>query len=118
MENHCEQEMKYSFSTIQVHNRNVVDLFIICSLSVRLLFYSPPYRCPSQKKFSNGLEVKLDIKARDLFMCLCIAVIGVHIPVEGEFTADACKESYRRAKAVFARFFPELDVKGFVCYPG
>ena len=51
-------------------------------------------------------------------MCLCIAVIGVHIPVEGEFTADACKESYRRAKAVFARFFPELDVKGFVCYPG
>ena len=44
------------------------------------------------------------------------AVLSVHIPVEGDFSKAACLESYRRARAVFARFFPELDVKGFVCY--
>ena len=43
-------------------------------------------------------------------------VLSVHIPVEGELSVEACRESYIRAKAVFARFFPELDVKGFVCY--
>ena len=51
-----------------------------CSLFVPYLFgcYSTLYFIVVRhKKFSNGLEVKLDIKARDLFMCLCIAVIGV-----------------------------------------
>lgn len=43
-------------------------------------------------------------------------LLSVHIPVEGEFTRETCAESYRRAKEVFKRFFPSLDVKGFVCY--
>ena len=44
------------------------------------------------------------------------ATLSVHIPVEGELSAAACKESYERAMSVFARFFPSLDIKGFVCY--
>ena len=43
-------------------------------------------------------------------------VLSVHIPVEGELSVSACKESYERALKVFARFFPSLDIKGFVCY--
>ena len=44
------------------------------------------------------------------------AVLSVHIPVEGELSVSACRESYKRAKEVFSRFFPALDIKGFVCY--
>lgn len=43
-------------------------------------------------------------------------VLSVHIPVEGELSTEACDSSYKRAKEVFAKFFPTLDVKGFVCY--
>ena len=44
------------------------------------------------------------------------ALLSVHIPVEGELSVSACRESYKRAKEVFAKFFPEVDIKGFVCY--
>ena len=44
------------------------------------------------------------------------AVLSVHIPVEGELSVVACRESYERAKEIFSRFFPSLDIKGFVCY--
>lgn len=44
------------------------------------------------------------------------SVLSVHIPVEGELSIEACDSSYKRAKEVFAKFFPTLDVKGFVCY--
>lgn len=43
-------------------------------------------------------------------------LLSVHIPVDGDFSREACRESYERAKEVFARFFPDIDVKGFVCY--
>ena len=43
-------------------------------------------------------------------------LLSVHIPVDGDFSRDACKESYERARDVFKRFFPDIDIKGFVCY--
>ena len=43
-------------------------------------------------------------------------LLSVHIPVDGDFSREACRLSYERAKSVFERFFPEITVKGFVCY--
>ena len=43
-------------------------------------------------------------------------VLSVHIPVEGELSLEATRESYKRANEVFGRFYPELDFKGFCCY--
>lgn len=43
-------------------------------------------------------------------------LLSVHIPADGDFSRETCRESYERAKAVFKKFFPEIDVKGFVCY--
>ena len=43
-------------------------------------------------------------------------LLSVHIPVDGDFSRESCKLSYERAKEVFARFFPDISVKGFVCY--
>lgn len=34
-------------------------------------------------------------------------VLGVHIPEAGPMTPEACDESFRRAKAFYARYFPE-----------
>jgi len=43
-------------------------------------------------------------------------LLSVHIPVDGDFSREACKQSYERAKNVFKKFFPEITVTGFVCY--
>ena len=43
-------------------------------------------------------------------------VLSVHIPVEGELSHEATRESYKRANEVFAKFFPEIDFKGFCCH--
>ncbi|MBR5139573.1 MAG: DUF5596 domain-containing protein [Clostridia bacterium] len=44
------------------------------------------------------------------------ALLSVHIPAEGDFNGDTCKESYLRARDIFKHFFPEISVKGFTCY--
>lgn len=57
----------------------------------------------------NKSEYKTIIKRGD-------AVLSVHIPVDGDFSEEACKESYLRARDIFKRFFPQISVKGFTCY--
>ena len=43
-------------------------------------------------------------------------LLSVHIPDRGDFSRESCTESYRRAREIFNRFYPQLEVKGFVCY--
>lgn len=44
------------------------------------------------------------------------ALLSVHIPVDGELSIEACRESYIRAKEIFTKFFPAISIKGFTCY--
>ncbi len=41
------------------------------------------------------------------------AVLHIHIPSGGGFTAEALEESYRMAREIFGRCYPEFDVKVF-----
>ncbi len=41
------------------------------------------------------------------------AVLHIHIPAGGGFTAEALEESYRMAREIFGRCYPEFDVKVF-----
>ena len=41
--------------------------------------------------------------------------LSVHIPDHGDFSADSCHRSYKRALEVFKLHFPELDIKAFHC---
>ena len=43
-------------------------------------------------------------------------VISVHIPAGGGLTPTLVDESFRDAKAFFARYFPDYAYKAFVCY--
>ena len=42
--------------------------------------------------------------------------LSVHIPNQGAFTPESCRESYVRAKELFARHFPELVIRAFHCH--
>ena len=44
------------------------------------------------------------------------SVLSVHIPAQGALTEEACEESYRRAKEIFAKCYPEFKYKAFHCY--
>ena len=42
-------------------------------------------------------------------------LLSVHIPATGPMTIAACAESFARAPDFFAKYFPELSLKGFYC---
>ena len=42
-------------------------------------------------------------------------VLAVHIPQKGVFTQETCRAAIVQAKEFFAKFFPNLDYKGFTC---
>lgn len=42
--------------------------------------------------------------------------LSVHIPNEGDFSEESCRESYARAADIFKTHFPELTVKAFHCH--
>ena len=68
--------MQCSFSAIQAHNIRcglVHYLSLICAVSFLLSTLS----FSITKKFSNGLEIKFDMKMEDLVMCSALSVIGV-----------------------------------------
>ena len=43
-------------------------------------------------------------------------VLDMHIPKDGDFTPDTCRESVAMAEAFFARHFPEIAFKGLFCH--
>ena len=43
-------------------------------------------------------------------------VLDMHIPKDGDFTPDTCRESVAMAEAFFARHFPEITFKGLFCH--
>jgi len=42
-------------------------------------------------------------------------VISVHIPREGRMTPELVDEAFAMAKEFFAKYYPELDIKAYVC---
>ena len=52
-------------------------------------------------------EWKCILKPGDTFLF-------VHIPNSGKLDAQICEESYRRAREIYSRCYPDLDIKAFV----
>lgn len=42
-------------------------------------------------------------------------VLNIHIPEDGRLLLADCHDSLSKAKAFFARYYPQYDYKGFVC---
>jgi len=66
-------------------------------------------RCMSETGRYPKTEYDLILKPGDI--CL-----SVHIPNEGDFSEERCRESYARATEIFKTHFPELTVKAFHCH--
>ena len=43
-------------------------------------------------------------------------IISVHIPAGGDFSAQACEESYQRAKEILQSCYPEYEYKAMCCF--
>ena len=43
-------------------------------------------------------------------------VVSVHIPSHAPFSAEACAESFARAREIFSKCYPEHGMRAFVCY--
>ena len=43
------------------------------------------------------------------------AVLSVHIPANGKLDEEECEKSYKKAVEVFKKYFPEYNIKGFLC---
>ena len=66
-------------------------------------------RCSKEVKHFSKEEYKLILKPDD--SCLI-----VHIPAREPLTRQLCDESYNRAREIFEKYYPELDVKAFHCH--
>lgn len=66
-------------------------------------------RCLPEVSYFPKSEYQLILQPGDT--CL-----SVHIPVEGDFSPDACEASYTRALEIFQKHFPELSIKAFHCH--
>ena len=42
--------------------------------------------------------------------------LSVHIPANGALNEQVCAESYARARELFAKHYPEVEVKAFHCH--
>jgi len=58
-------------------------------------------------------KMKLPKKDWQIILSPGDAVIKVHIPTQGSFDKEACRQSYKKAREVFKRCFPEYSFKGF-----
>ena len=65
--------------------------------------------CSLQKVRLPKSEWKLMLQKGD-------SVLSVHIPSNGALTEEICNESYKRAKEVFEKYYPEFDFKCFYCH--
>ena len=63
--------------------------------------------CIKKKITLCGYEEKLRYKD---------PIISVHIPSDGNFSAQVCEESYRRAKEIFKKCYPEYKYKAMCCF--
>ena len=43
-------------------------------------------------------------------------LLDVHIPGYGPMSHKACTESYKQALEFYAKYFPEYEIKGFICH--
>lgn len=43
------------------------------------------------------------------------AVLSVHIPASGKLDGEECEKSYKKAIELFTKYFPEYNIKGFLC---
>lgn len=59
----------------------------------------------------------LRLDRRDWFLRVPLGsfCLGVHIPPTGVLSREACEESYRRAREIFGRLFPQETIAAFTC---
>jgi len=86
----------------------------------RLQFIHKPYSGPSRVAYYNGKYEMLSPDAPlPIESCPSLtpgdSLLDVHIPRQGPLEYEACVESYRQALGFFKKYFPELDIKGFMC---
>lgn len=74
------------------------------------------YLVDSKTHLTQNYRTKLSKKEWRLVFAPGDAIIKVHIAPGAGFDAEACEKSFAKARALFARSFPEYDFKGFLTH--
>ena len=77
--------------------------------------YFEGYKADEEGLFS-AQKVRLLKSEWELMLQRGHSVLSVHIPPNGALTEEICDASYKRAKEVFEKYYPEFDFKCFYCH--
>ena len=83
--------------------------FCECEDSFKGYPISPRGRCSLVSECYPKAEYELVLRPGD-------GCLSVHIPGNGVLNEQLCRESYDRARELFAKHYPEVEVKAFHCH--